>query len=255
MKYTANTVIAAASLLLPMGTGYGIAVFAASKIMTAFSVYYNLDQALASYDAEILARTWNTEREAEGLTNFEEGSAEELVYHMAGNLATTYTMDSFQVYALVEIKLLAEYDIDLDSFSKVPSVNEIDHLNEKQIRYVLNNSRNYQQSKIVMLGCSGNYDKIADDKMFCHFKMDNELWETLEFVLNNNYDEIWRLNQRYLEEQIQNNRFIWLSDDPYKGYYFEDGSRRFFQREIDFLKSLGFTFEKLDDKWWKAVRK
>lgn len=58
-----------------------------------------------------------------------------------------------------------------------------------------------------------------------------------------------------IDEQIAANKNILLSNDPYQGYYFDDGTRRFYQREIDYILSKGYRFELTGDGLWKAVRK
>lgn len=60
---------------------------------------------------------------------------------------------------------------------------------------------------------------------------------------------------QFIDEQIASSKKILLSNDPYKGYYFDDGSKRFYQREIDYLTSQGYTFEATDDGLWQAVKK
>lgn len=63
------------------------------------------------------------------------------------------------------------------------------------------------------------------------------------------------MNQQFIDEQIAANKTILLSNDSYKGYYFADGTKRFYQREIDYILSRGYTFESIDDGLWRAVRK
>lgn len=46
-----------------------------------------------------------------------------------------------------------------------------------------------------------------------------------------------KVNQQFIDEQIAANKNILLSNDPYQGYYFDDGARRFYQRKIDYILS------------------
>lgn len=69
-----------------------------------------------------------------------------------------------------------------------------------------------------------------------------------------NYDEIWKVNKQFIDHQIENGKRILLSNDPYQGYYFEDGTKRFYQRELDYLKELGYSYEKIDINLWEAVK-
>lgn len=63
--------------------------------------------------------------------------------------------------------------------------------------------------------------------------MSDDVWASLEKEAGGNYDEIWKVNQQFIDEQIAANKNILLSNDPYKEYYFDDGTKRFYQREID----------------------
>ena len=66
--------------------------------------------------------------------------------------------------------------------------------------------------------------------------MSDDVWTSLEKEAGGNYDEIWKVNQQFIDDQIAANKNILLSNDPYQGYYFDDGARRFYQREIDYMK-------------------
>lgn len=84
--------------------------------------------------------------------------------------------------------------------------------------------------------------------------MEDELWSQLESEAMKNYDEIWKVNKQFVDDQIEARNRILLSNDPYQGYYFNDGSRRFFQREIDYLKELGYSFKSIGDNLWEAIK-
>ena len=107
----------------------------------------------------------------------------------------------------------------------------------------------------MILGSTGKYDVIAETEGYTYFKMSDDVWASLEKEAGGNYDEIWKVNQQFIDEQIAANKNILLSIDPYKGYYFDDGTNRFYQREIDYILSKGYTFESTGDDLWKAVRK
>ncbi len=113
MKYALETVVVMASLLMPFGSGYGVLFFTLSRMTSAASIYYNLDKTLEAYDAGVLADTRNVEREAQGLTNFAEGSQTEAIYSIAGNLTTFYTSSVVADYAMKQMFSLADYDIEL----------------------------------------------------------------------------------------------------------------------------------------------
>ena len=128
-------------------------------------------------------------------------------------------------------------------------------LSAGRIEFYLDKARKNSASDFAVLGCTGNYDVFASNKSYTYFQMSDELWATLEAEAGGNYDEIWKINQRFIDEQIVANKRILLSDNPYNGYYFEDGSRRFYQRELDYLTSKGFSFESTSDGMWMAIRR
>ena len=110
MKYVLNVIVAAASLIIPMGVGCGIAYLAAAKITYGFALYYNLDQAKEAYDAGYLADTWNTDRAAKGLTDFEKGSCSETIYNCVGNISTKVTVSRFKSEAKGKLKDIIGFD-------------------------------------------------------------------------------------------------------------------------------------------------
>lgn len=85
--------------------------------------------------------------------------------------------------------------------------------------------------------------------------MDDEVWNALEKEAVSNYDEIWKVNQQFLDEQILSDKRILLSNNPFDGYYFEDGAKRFYQRELDYLTDKGYTFKEVGEGLWEAIRK
>lgn len=77
--------------------------------------------------------------------------------------------------------------------------------------------------RTIKLGSTGKYDIIAETEWYTYFKMRDDVWALLE--------------------------------KEAEGYYFDDGAKRFYQREIDYMISIGYTFESAGDGLWKAVRK
>lgn len=128
-------------------------------------------------------------------------------------------------------------------------------LSSERIEYYLKQSRNNFDSDTAILGSTGKYDIIGDGKGYTYFKMDDEIWLSLEKEAASNYDEIWKVNQQFLVEQILCNKRILLSNNPFTGYYFADGAKRFYQRELDYLKESGYTFKEIGIDLWEAIRK
>ncbi|MBN1467087.1 MAG: hypothetical protein JW924_00035 [Fusobacteriaceae bacterium] len=85
--------------------------------------------------------------------------------------------------------------------------------------------------------------------------MSDDTWNSLETITGKNYDEIWKVNKAFLNKQITERKTIFLSNNLNEGYYFDNKTPRFYQREIDYLKEKGYKFEKTSDNLWKAIKK
>ncbi|HWT75741.1 MAG TPA: hypothetical protein VN258_13630 [Mobilitalea sp.] len=84
--------------------------------------------------------------------------------------------------------------------------------------------------------------------------MSDEVWNELVTEAAQNYDEIWKVNKKFIDDQISAKKQILLSNDPFVKYLFNDGTKRFYQREIDYLKGRGYKFVKTIDGLWKAIK-
>ncbi|WP_027088436.1 hypothetical protein [Cohnella panacarvi] len=109
------------------------------------------------------------------------------------------------------------------------------------------------ESDQFILGVTGSYDIMADKLGFTYFKMSDEVWDDLVANANRDYDEIWRVNEKFIKEQISAGKEILLSNNPFEQYLFDDGSKRFFQRELDYLTVSGYIFSETSDGMWKAT--
>lgn len=127
-------------------------------------------------------------------------------------------------------------------------------LSNDRVSYYLNESLNNADSNVTILGITGNYDVIGENRGYSYFKMEDEVWLQLENETINNYDEIWKVNKQFIDNQIESGNRIFLSNDPYQGYYFTDGTKRFYQRELDYLKELGYSFESIGNNLWEALK-
>ena len=58
-------------------------------------------------------------------------------------------------------------------------------------------------------------------------------------------DEMWKVNEKFLDIEIASGRDIYLSHDPTK--FSGDGS--FFAKEIEYLRQHGYKFVKEGDLW------
>ena len=102
-------------------------------------------------------------------------------------------------------------------------------------------------STSVMLG-KYNQDGIsyieAAGNKHTYFDLGDKGWnEALNKVGESN---MWEINKKFLEQQLQQGKSFYLSHDPMK-------ASGYFQKEVNFLKDNGFKFIK-DGDFWKAVK-
>ena len=102
-------------------------------------------------------------------------------------------------------------------------------------------------STSVMLGKYNqdgiSYIKAAGNK-HTYFDLGDKGWnEALNKVGESN---MWEINKKFLERQLQQGKSFYLSHDPMK-------ASGYFQKEVNFLKDNGFKFIK-DGEFWKAVK-
>lgn len=129
-------------------------------------------------------------------------------------------------------------------------------LTQERIDYYLGKARQNNECDTVVLGCDGVYDEYAKDKHYAHFKMEQTDWAALEKETGKDYKEIWKVNQQYLDEQIAANKKILLTNVPDTKYLFDDGSERFYQKELKYLDELGYGFvTDTETNLWCAVKK
>jgi hypothetical protein len=108
-----------------------------------------------------------------------------------------------------------------------------------------NAARNADSTKFVLGKFSEegkSYTKVASHFKATYFKLDN--WRDLEKTLSQ--EDIWKINETFIKQQIKHGKEIILSHDQSK-------AKGFFAREVDFLEALGYKFEK-QNWYWKAVR-
>ena len=127
-------------------------------------------------------------------------------------------------------------------------------LTSNAINNYLSKAINNKSSKKVLLGVTGDYDVKAGKMGYTYFQMNYGDWDELVTKTAQNYDEIWKVNKKFIDQQISAKKEILLSNDPYVKYLFNDGQKRFYQREIDYLKGRGYRFVKTIDGFWKAIK-
>ena len=116
--------------------------------------------------------------------------------------------------------------------------------------YAFNAIKGREKSETVVLskikkGSNSSYDVVAQDIDAQYFNLDE--WDELAAQYSN--DEIWKINERFLDIQTSSGREIYLSHDP--ALFEGDGS--FYSKEIQYLYDNGYKFIKEGDLW-HAVR-
>ena len=86
-----------------------------------------------------------------------------------------------------------------------------------------------------------SYNIIAENMDAQYFELDN--WNELADVYNN--DEIWKINEKFLDIQIGSGREIYLTANPAD---FIDASS-FYSKELRYLQEHGYRFIKEGDLW------
>ncbi|MDZ4385586.1 MAG: pre-toxin TG domain-containing protein, partial [Moraxellaceae bacterium] len=104
-------------------------------------------------------------------------------------------------------------------------------------------TRNPDSNKVVLgkfIEDGKSYTKVGAHYEASYFKLDN--WRDI----NKSLDDIWPINEAFLDRQIRAGKEIILSHDPAK-------ATGYFKREVNYLNDLGYKFEQ--DNWiWKAIR-
>ncbi len=90
-----------------------------------------------------------------------------------------------------------------------------------------------------------SYQKVASHYKATYFKVDD--WASVTKGLTQ--DEIWRINETFLTQQIKQGKQVIFSLNPTTA---RAGS--FFEKEVTFLKDLGYTFKQKDQWTWEAIR-
>lgn len=116
--------------------------------------------------------------------------------------------------------------------------------------YAFNAIKGNKKADAVVLGkfekgSNASYDAVAQELDAQYFDLDD--WDELADQFSP--DEIWKINERFLDIETSSGREIYLSHDP--AMYEGDGS--FYSREIQYLYDNGYRFIKEGDLW-HAVR-
>jgi RHS repeat-associated protein len=90
-----------------------------------------------------------------------------------------------------------------------------------------------------------SYQKVAAHYKATYFKVDN--YDAVTKGLEQ--DEIFRINETFLIQQLRQGKNILFSHNP-----LEARSGSFFEREVNFLKELGYSFRQKNQWTWEVVK-
>jgi RHS repeat-associated protein len=111
----------------------------------------------------------------------------------------------------------------------------------------LNATRSPESSRLVLghFAREGtSYQKVAAHYEGSYFKVDD--WNSVTKGLSN--DEIWRINETFLDQQVMQGKQILFSHNP-----LEARPNSFFEREVNYLQDLGYRFKQKNQWTWEAV--
>lgn len=94
-------------------------------------------------------------------------------------------------------------------------------------------------------GLSSYITKAGNDYTYFDF---GDKWDEAYNFVNKNDDEIWKINKKFIDDQIANGKEFWFSHDP-----FSPKNGQFYAREVNYLIDLNVKeFIKIGDLW-KAI--
>ena len=111
-----------------------------------------------------------------------------------------------------------------------------------------NATRNPDSNRVVLghFAREGtSYQKVAAHYKATYFKVDN--WNAVTKGLSQ--DEIWNINKAFLTQQVKQGKQILFSHNPLKAR-----PQSFFEREVNFLQDLGYSFRQKNQWTWEAFK-
>lgn len=109
-------------------------------------------------------------------------------------------------------------------------------------------TRNPESDKLVLGHFSRegvSYQKVASHYDATYFKVED--WNAVTKGLSQ--DEIWRINESFLDQQVMQGKQILFSHDPLVAR-----PTSLFEREVNYLRDLGYEFRQKNQWTWEAVR-
>lgn len=146
-------------------------------------------------------------------------------------------------------ELLGECNVPEESVDVVKSEQKMLTDSEAE-EYAFNAINGSNKSESVMLGkyeegSLNSYDEMAKDYGSQYFHLKN--WD--ELSRNYSKEEIWKINQKFLDIETSSGREIYLSHYPFDYI----GGDSFYSSEIKYLQDAGYKFVREGDIW-HAIR-
>jgi hypothetical protein len=111
-----------------------------------------------------------------------------------------------------------------------------------------NATRNPESDKLVLghfADEGASYQQVAAHYDATYFKVED--WNAITKGLSR--DEIWQINETFLIQQLKDGKQVLFSHDPLSAK-----ADSFFEREVNFLKRLGYRFEQKNQWTWEAIK-
>jgi hypothetical protein len=149
------------------------------------------------------------------------------------------------VNPVVEVENVSSDALEGVSDSKVLTINETEE-------YAFNAIKGSDNADSVVLGkyeqgSNTSYDSVARDIDAQYFNLDN--WNELSSKYSK--EEIWKINERFLDIQTSSGREIYLSHNPFDELTLAKDS--YYERELNYLIDNGYHFVEEGDLW-HAIR-
>jgi hypothetical protein len=115
------------------------------------------------------------------------------------------------------------------------------HFSQQQIDdYVRNATKNADKDKVMLgkydkINKDASYNEIAKSKRYTYFDLEDE-WGNMSKIVNNDLDEMWRINEKFIQNQFNVNKSFYFSHNPNDINIVKIGS--FYEQEVKLLKQL-----------------
>jgi hypothetical protein len=93
---------------------------------------------------------------------------------------------------------------------------------------------------------SGSYQRVAQREGDTYFNLSDRDWDSALNSVGGNYEEMWRINRQFLDEQIARGKEFRLTHDPNGDYSLSS----FYYQELQYLRDSGYKIILEGDYWY-----